>query len=121
MLYYPGQSETAYLEKPAAHAKIHLANFSSAFNLEPHNLANKHTDDLNLGNQLVAWIVDYCHVTVCVFVNGKYSDMRLTYMGSPQGHQLYILYMDSCVQMHMQTVTKCVGDHTLALQNFAEW
>ena len=84
----------------------HIFTFSLpifiAFNLmRPRVLAHKLIYDFNLGNQLVACIVDFlscrCH---CVFVNGKCSDMRLTHTGLPQGccllPLLYTLYTDSC-------------------------
>ena len=49
-----------HLEKPTAHAKILFADFSSAFNLmQPQILAHQLISDFNLGNQLVAWIVDF--------------------------------------------------------------
>ena len=70
-----------HLHKPTAHTKILFADFSSAFNLmQPHILAHKLIYDFNLGNQHVAWIVDFfsCHPQ-SVFVNGKFSDMRLTH------------------------------------------
>ena len=95
-----------HFEKPTAHAKILFADFSSAFNLmQPHILAHKLISDFNLGNQLVDCIVDFLSCRPrSVFVNGKFSDMRLTHTGSPQGcclpPLLYILYTDSCRSAH---------------------
>ena len=55
-----------HLEKPTAHAKILFADFSSAFNLmQPDILAHKLISDFNLGNQLVAWIVDFLSSSLC--------------------------------------------------------
>jgi len=34
--------------------RFHLSDFTSAFNLQPHIFANKHIDDFNVRNQLVA-------------------------------------------------------------------
>ena len=76
-----------HFEKPTAHAKILIADSSSAFNLmQPHILAHKLISDFNLGKQLVAWIVDFLSCRPqSVFVNGNFFDMRLTHTGSPQG------------------------------------
>ena len=130
-----------HLEKPTAHANILFANFSLAFNLmQPHILAHKLISDFNLGNQLVAGIVDFLSCrSQSVFVNRTFSDMRLTHTGSPQGcclsPLLYILYTDSCrsAQVDRFLVTFADDsallsllfgsqqDHGPALRDFVEW
>ena len=130
-----------HLQKPTAHAKILFVDFSSAFNLmQPHILAHKLISDFSLGDQLVAWSVDFfsCRPQ-SVFVNGKFSDMRLTHTGSPQGcclsPILYILYTDSCRSVHadmflakfaddsalLSLLFGSQQDHDPALRYFVKW
>ena len=52
--------------------------------MQPYVLAHKLISDFNLGNQLVAWIVDFLSSRPqSVFVNGKFSDMRFTHRLAP--------------------------------------
>ena len=55
-----GQNETAYLEKPAAHARIHLADLSSAFNVISWQINTLMILILQISS---AWIVGFlsCH------------------------------------------------------------
>ena len=72
-------------------------------------------------------------------VNGKFSDMRLTHTGSPQGcclsPLLYILYTDSCISVHadrflvkfaddsalLSLLFGSQQDHGPALRDFVKW
>ena len=74
-----------------------------------------------------------------VFVNGTFSDMRLTHTGSPQGcclsPLLYILYTDSCRSAHADRFLVEIADdsallsllfgyqqdHGPALRDFVKW
>ena len=121
-------------------SQLHMPRFSSPIS---HRfliiLAHKLISDFNLGNQLVAWIVDYLSCRPqSVFVNGKFSDMRLTHTGLPQGcisPLLYILYTDSCRSAHadrflvkfaddsalLSLLFGSQQDHGPALRDFVNW
>ena len=49
-----------HLEVSGTHAQILFIDFSSAFNtIQPHILANRRLEQLNLGFNLVGWILDF--------------------------------------------------------------
>ena len=98
-MYLSGYMLYSHLEKPTIHVTI-LFNL-----LHPHILANKMMSEFNLGNRLVAWIVDFLsYRRQCVSVNGKCSYMRLPHTGSPQvvvSHPFYASYTQTIVGMRM--------------------
>ncbi|KAF7650089.1 hypothetical protein LDENG_00131680 [Lucifuga dentata] len=54
--------------------------------MQPHLLAERLLHDFNLPHQLILWILDFLiNREQRVFVNGCFSDSKLTCTGSPQG------------------------------------
>ena len=130
-----------HLDISGNHARILFADFSSAFNtMQPHILADKLLNNFDLDHRLVLWVINFLTKrSQKVLVNNKYSDLRITYVGSPQGCVLspilYILYTDDCRSKHANHfLVKYADDSALlsllnsqdnghghALCDFVEW
>ena len=109
----------SHLETPKAFARVLFADFSAAFNtVRPHLLAEK-LINLNINPTLTLWVLNFLtDRQQCVRVNGTYSDMLTTSVGTPQGSVvspvLYILFTnDCCSSNELQYTVKFADDTAL--------
>ena len=92
----------SHLDKPRAYCRILFVDFSSAFNtIQPHILANKLKNDLNMNIYLVSWILEFLtNRTQYVNFCSSKSSVITTNTGAPQGcvisPVLFTIYTNDC-------------------------